>query len=212
MPVGTYRTATLSDLQRSDGWAPIRLELGIQSLGINAWTAVEAGTAVIGEHDEVPSEHEEVYVVTAGHATFTVDGVEIDAPAGTIVFVPDPSSKRGAVARDAGTTVLTVGGKPGAAYKPRAWETNADVFAAFERGDHAEVKRLTLAALAIYEDRGPLLYNLACSEAQLGDLDAAFEHLREAIAERSDLRALAVGDDDLAPLRGDPRFDEITSA
>jgi mannose-6-phosphate isomerase-like protein (cupin superfamily) len=36
--------------------------------------------------------HEEVYVVLAGHATFTLDGEHLDAPAGTFVAVA--SSRR----------------------------------------------------------------------------------------------------------------------
>ena len=36
----------------------------------------------------------ELYYVVDGHATFTVDGDEVDAPAGTCVWVKDPSAKR----------------------------------------------------------------------------------------------------------------------
>ena len=34
--------------------------------------------------------HQEAYVVIAGHATFSLDGEEIDAPQGTVVFIRDP--------------------------------------------------------------------------------------------------------------------------
>ena len=61
-----YRTASIGDLERPDGWSPLRRELGVASFGINAWTAHEPGGSVIPEHDEVPSGHEELYVVTAG--------------------------------------------------------------------------------------------------------------------------------------------------
>jgi tetratricopeptide (TPR) repeat protein len=201
-----YKTARIAELERADGWSPIRQRLGVQAFGVNAWTAHEAGETLIPQHDEVPSRHEELYVVTAGHATFMVGDEEIDAPAGTIVFVPDPAANRGAVARDPGTTVLSVGGDPGAAFQPRSWEMNRDVVELFDAGRHAEAKQLLNDALGQYEDRGAILYNLACAEAQLGETDAAVDHVRAAIADEPSLADHARGDDDLAPIRDDPRF------
>ena len=166
-----YETARIADIERSDGWSPIRRFFEIRSYGLNAWTEEEAGTAVIPDHDEQPTGHEELYLVIAGHTNFNVEGEEIDAPAGTLVFVRDPSKKRGATAREAATTVLSIGGKPGDAYRTRSWETNRDVFALLDNGKHAEAKRLLTEALDHYEDRSELLYNLACAEAQLGEFD-----------------------------------------
>jgi tetratricopeptide (TPR) repeat protein len=207
-----YETASVDELRRDDGWSPIRLRLGVQAFGVNAWTAAEAGEPVIPDHDEAPSGHEELYLVTAGHATFTVEGDEIDAPAGTLVFVRDPTAKRGAVAREPGTTVFAVGGKPGHAYKPRAWETNGDVIALLDAGKPAEAKRILVEALGRYEDNGTILYNLACAEAQLGETDDALEHLRGALRERAELAEGAAADHDLEPLHDDPRFAEIVGA
>ena len=45
----------------------------------------------LGYNDELPSAHEELYLVTAGAATFTVDGETVEAPSGTLVHVPDHS-------------------------------------------------------------------------------------------------------------------------
>ena len=59
---------------------------------------------------------------SSGRATFTVNGDEIDAPAGTFVFVRDPAAKRKAVAEEAGTTIVVAGGKPGEAFTPSVWE------------------------------------------------------------------------------------------
>ena len=38
-----YETASLEELRRDDGWAPIRLALDIRSFGINSWTGRDAG-------------------------------------------------------------------------------------------------------------------------------------------------------------------------
>ena len=115
-------------------WHMIRSTLDVQAFGINAWTTTEDGQQVIaehdetslgqGEHDETTLRHEELYVVLAGHAKFTLDGEEVDAPRGTIVHVSDPTVKRGAVGAS-GTTVLVVGAKPGAAFSPSDWERSA---------------------------------------------------------------------------------------
>jgi len=106
-------------------WQPIRHHLGVHAFGINAWVAREAGDEVIEDHVEAkdsPSRHEELYFVVSGRATFTVDGEKVDAPAGTLVFVPDPESRRQAVAAEADTTVLALGGPPGEAYTVSEWE------------------------------------------------------------------------------------------
>jgi tetratricopeptide (TPR) repeat protein len=201
-----YEVAVIRDLDRVDGWSPIRKELGIQAFGVNAWTASEPGGSVVSEHDE-QSGHEELYVVVAGHATFTVDSEKIDAPAGTLVFVRDPKARRAAVAAEPWTTVLVVGAKAGEAFRPMPWEVNADVLPLFGEGRYEEAKGLLVQALERHEvDRGILFYNLACAEARLGESEPAFEHLAAAFEERPDLRDAARSDEDLASIRDDPRF------
>ncbi|HEY7691326.1 MAG TPA: AraC family ligand binding domain-containing protein [Gaiellaceae bacterium] len=204
-----FETARLENLRREDGWAPIRLALDIGSFGINSWAGREAGDSVIPEHDEAPTGHEELYLVTAGHATFTVGGEEIDGPEGTIVLVRDPSLSRGAVARAEGTTILTVGAKPGEAYSAQAWETNRDVFALLDEGRPAEAKQLLIEALDRYQERTTLYYNLACAEALLGETEEALGHLRMTIERRPEYAGWAREDKDLISLRGDPRFAEL---
>src|SRR5581483_11940208 len=163
---------------RESGWTPIRRELGVQAFGVNAWSGDET---LIPEHDEAPSGHEELYVVTAGRATFTVGGLEVDAPAGTLVFVRDATAMRGAVSAEAGTTVLVIAGRSGGAYRPRSWELNSELLPLFDEGRHDELRQRLTAALEVYEDRGVVLYNLACAETLLGELEAALEHLQEAV-------------------------------
>jgi quercetin dioxygenase-like cupin family protein len=206
-----FQTARLADLERSDGWVTLRRHFDVQAFGINAWTAHEAGGQLIGEHDEVTSGHEEMYLVIAGAATFTVADEDLEAPAGTVIYIRNPAVRRAAAARDPETTVLAVGGTPGKAFKPMAWETNADVIPLFESGDFEGVKRLMNEALDRYQDRAHLLFNLACAEAQLGESDAAIEHLSEALDERPGLAELAKKDPDFDSIRDDPRFATLFS-
>ena len=69
-----FETARIDDLERPDGWSPVRLHFDVQAFCINAWTGHDAGATVIPEHHEEPSWHEELYVVIAGQASFTVEG------------------------------------------------------------------------------------------------------------------------------------------
>jgi quercetin dioxygenase-like cupin family protein len=204
-----YETAAIADMEDSKGWAPIRKRFGVESFGINAWTAHEDGGSVIPEHDEMPSSHEELYLVVSGHATFTVDGEEIDAPQGTVLFVRDPAAKRGANAREAGTTVLAVGAKPGEAYRPRSWELNADIPGMFDRGEHEKAKKRLTEALPKYEDKAGMLYNIACAEALLGETDEALGHLGESLEAHPAYAEMAREDPDFESIRSDPRFAEL---
>ena len=204
-----YATARLSELTNERGWAAIRRELDVQAFGVNAWTAGEADETLIVAHDETASGHEELYLVVAGRATFAVGRERIAATAGTIVFVRDPALRREALADEPGTTILAVGGKVGEAYRPRAWEANADVLPLFDSGQYAKARVLLTAALDAYDDKAALHYNLACAEAQLGETDAALQHLAAAVRERPALAADANIDADLEPIRGDPRFDAL---
>ena len=107
-------------------WIPLRRRLGVTAFGTNGYRAARAGELVIEPHDEASDDpatpaQEEMYVVVLGHATFTLDGEALDAPAGTVVFLPDPDVRREAVAEQDGTVVLAVGGVPGT-HKPSEWE------------------------------------------------------------------------------------------
>jgi tetratricopeptide (TPR) repeat protein len=202
------RVEQLSALRRPDGWAPIRRDLGVRAFGINAWSADEPGAELIPQHEESATSHEELYLVLSGRAEFTVDGERFEGGQGTLVLVDDPAAMRGARAVEPGTTVLSVGGPPGAAFAPRSWEVNRDVFAALDEGRFEEARRLLTDALDRYPEKAELWFNLACAEAQMGEHDAALGHLAAAVAARPELAGAAEGDDELAPLRGDPRWAE----
>ena len=106
-------------------WKAVRRHFGIGAFGTTAYVARAPGEYVVPEHDEVDgsgTRHEELFFVATGHAAFRVGEEEIDAPAGTFVFVRDPEMTRAAVAHEAGTTVPAVGGEPGAPYSISPWE------------------------------------------------------------------------------------------
>ncbi len=206
-------TANISDLAfglaGGQRWAMVRTHFGITAFGVNAYVADEAGTEVIGEHDELgerSGKHEELYFVSSGHATFTINGDEIDAPSGTFVFVRDPAAKRKAVAKEAGTTVLIVGGKPGEAFSPSPWERNGHALAYFGTGEFDKaVEELEQIHREDPEDPG-VLYNLACAESMSGKGDQAVEHLSRAIELDASFGELAGKDSDFDPIRNDPGY------
>ena len=128
-----YTTAHIDDLpfeidddHPTTEWKPVRRFFGIGSFGTNLARATQPGDVLTYDHTEVVAagtRHEELFLIVSGHATYRVDGKEIDAPAGTFLYVPDPATVRGAVAREAGTTMLIVGAEPGAVFTPSEWDT-----------------------------------------------------------------------------------------
>jgi len=210
-----------SSLSLEDGFAAeegerryvrIRRDLGVQSFNINALRAVE-GEELLREHDEVGyggDSHEKVWLVLSGHAVFTVDGEEIDAPVGTVVHVPAPESKRSAVAKEAGTTLLGLGGRPGLPYRPTPGDALAEFFPLHEAGDYEAAAGVCRSVLEDYEGNGLALFNLACCEALLGRTEDALGHLGEALDAAPGLRENAGTDTDLDSLRDDPRFGALS--
>ena len=194
----SFKVAHLDELERipvMEGleWRPIRRRFGIWGFGTNAYTAEKPGDWVVEEHTESSLGHEELYVVVRGRATFTLDGDEIDAPAGTLVFLPDPAVKRRAVAEEEGTLVLAVGAKPGEAFTPSPWEW---YFEAYEQPTEQGIETMQ-AGIADLGERGPLYYHLACLEARAGRLDDARDHLAHALELDPNLNEIAQKDDDL---------------
>jgi hypothetical protein len=206
-----YTVAHLDEIDElSDGrepWRPIRHHLGITSFGVSAWTGRNAGDRIINEHDEA-DEQEELYLVQRGRARFELDGERVDAPAGTLVFAR-PGVNRTAFAEEPGTTIIAVGGTPGAAYEPDGWEIWAPLRPLYEAGEYGEVadraRELTGAAA-----RYPIvLYNIACCESLAGRTADAIEHLRMAIDRSERFRSLAAEDSDFDAVRDEPAFKEL---
>jgi hypothetical protein len=127
-PRTAYEVAHIDDIvdqaqeDTTAQWKPIRHHFGVGSFGVNLFRSTAAGELLTHVHTEDDTGHEELFLVTQGAARFEVAGQVVEAPAGTLVFVRDPTVARGAWAREEGTVLLVVGGKPGTAYAVQAWE------------------------------------------------------------------------------------------
>jgi hypothetical protein len=152
-------------------WKPVRKTLGVTAFGINAYSAANAGDEVVEEHDEKALGHEEIYAVVRGHVTFTVDGEEIDAPAGTLVYLDDPTQVRHAIAKEAGTTVLAIGGVPGK-HDISPWEYFFPALPAIDAGDYDTARRILEESLGEL-DHSAIHYHLARVEALAGNDERA---------------------------------------
>ncbi|HEY3051397.1 MAG TPA: tetratricopeptide repeat protein [Gaiellaceae bacterium] len=211
---GTAHVSELAlRLGRGPSWAMVRTHFEIQAFGVNAYVADEPGIEIIEEHDELgerAGRHEELYFVSSGRATFTVNGDAIDAPAGTFVFVRDPAAKRKAVAEEAGTTIVIAGGKPGEAFTPSPWERNAAGLVHFANEDYDKAAETYEQFLDEAPGDAGFLYNLACAESRLGRKEAALRHLRQSVETDPQFKKNAVDDPDFDAIRDDPEFSAIT--
>ncbi len=206
-----YAVARIDEIDElSDGrcpFRPVRKHFGIMSFGVNTWTGKSAGDRIINEHDEA-DEHEELYLVQQGRATFELDGERVDAPAGTMVFAR-PGVKRTAFAEDAGTTIVAIGGTPGEVYEPSGFEVWLPINALYEAGKYAEAADRGRELIVENPGYAGLLYNVACCESLAGRTDDAIEHLRRAIDLSERFRSFAAGDSDFDPIREQPAFKEL---
>lgn len=185
-------------------WHPVRHALGVGAFGVNAYSG-DAGDAVIEQHTEEGSDHEEMYVVLTGRARFELDEQPVDAPAGTVVFLPDPPTRRFAVAEEDGTLILAVGGNPEEPYDTSAWEWRFRAQPHIDAEEWEKGVALMHDGLAAKPGDASLLYNLACFEAKLERPGDAVQHLQQALdAEPENVREWAAGDQDLDALRGRP--------
>jgi tetratricopeptide (TPR) repeat protein len=212
-----YEVARIDDLDRipvgESGleWRPIRRRFGLGAFGINAYSSAQAGGEVVEEHTEEQLGHEEVYVVVRGHATFHLDGNDVDAPAGTLVVLKEPSVTRGATALDADTLVLAVGGKAGEAFTPSVWESYFSAAPLAREGRYDEAIALMEADAEQHGEKPAFLYNLACFEALGGRREQAVAHVVQAIEAAPRFARWAKEDSDLESIRDDPRFADALS-
>jgi tetratricopeptide (TPR) repeat protein len=189
----------------------LRRTLDIGAFGAGAIYQAKDGGDLVFEHDELgpgADAHEELYVVVQGSATFTVDGEDIDAPHGTVVFV-QPGTKRKAAATSDETIVLAVGGRRGEAYRPPPGAELYDFFVHYNDKDYEGALAECHVALEKFPGNALILYNIACVQSLLGRGEEALDTLRTAIESWPKFKENAGKDDDFAPLREDPRFLEL---
>jgi tetratricopeptide (TPR) repeat protein len=203
----TYTVARIEDVEslrtrHGYDWHSIRHHFDVRAFGVNANVAVEPGV-IVEEHDELHGDggQEELYVVVSGHATFTLAGEKVDAPAGTLVFVRDPAVKRAAVAHEAGTTLLCVGGRPGQPFRISSWEYSRRAEVRAKARDTEGAVRIMEELLEERPDDPVVLYDVACFESLAGRREAALEHLRRALEADPSLRKHVADDPDLDPIR-----------
>jgi hypothetical protein len=179
-------------------WHPLRAALGARIVGMAAFTADRAGQEVVEGHTETDDGrgHEEVYVVLRGRATFTLDGEELDAPAGTFVLV-QPATHRRAVAAEPDTAVLALGGAPD--FVPGAGEW-IDRARPYVRSDPERAR----AILDELRSARPASPGIGIGEALLalgqGDEAGARKWLGKVLAREPSWRDALVDDPDLGPL------------
>jgi tetratricopeptide (TPR) repeat protein len=207
MTARTFTHAHLTDVEPIAvgdlTWLPLRRVLGATGFGIAAWTAAEAGDELIESHDETSTGagvQQELYLVLGGRATFTVGDQELDAPTGTMALV-EVGTRRSAVAAEPDTTVLGVGGRPGAALPASPFEHYYAAQPAYDAGDFDRAVAIASEGLEDWPDHPLIHYQLACFHARAGRLDDARRSLDIAFAGDERTRGWAAEDDDLAGLR-----------
>jgi hypothetical protein len=125
-----YKVAHIDEIPFEEGespsteWKPIRRYFEIGSFGTNLARAGKAGDVLTHDHDETEANHEELFLIVSGRATYRVADEEIDAPAGTFLWVPDPAVLRGVVAKEPGTVMFVVGAEAGRVFTPSSWDTD----------------------------------------------------------------------------------------
>jgi len=211
--MSTYAVAHLDEIDEiNDGRVPsrpVRHHFGITSFGVNAWTGRNAGDRIINEHDEDEEDgNEELYLVQHGRARFELDGEQVDAPAGTLVFAR-PGVKRTAFAEEPGTTIVALGGVPGKAYEPDGWELWAPLGPLYQSGEYDEAADRGRELADAHPGYPALIYNIACCESLAGRKADAVEHLRLAVDRSERFRSLASEDSDFDPIREEPAFKEL---
>jgi mannose-6-phosphate isomerase-like protein (cupin superfamily) len=209
--MSNYSVAKLEEIHEIDDgrepFRPVRHHFGITAFGVNAWTAKTAGDRIINEHDE-EGEDEELYIVQSGRARFEIDGNEVDAPAGSFVFVR-PGARRTAFAEEPETTIIAVGATAGEAYEPAGWEIWAPLNKHYAAGEYDEAADRGRELADANPQYAGVLYNLACVESLAGRKDDAVRDLGRAIGLSERFRTFAAGDSDFDPIREEPGFKEL---
>lgn len=189
-------------------WVPVRRRLGIGAFGTNAFRASAAGEPVIEDHVESPGQ-EELYVVVQGRAEFFIGEERVEANAGTVVFVPEPSVRRRAVALEAGTTVLAVGGWRARPYHSLPWEPIYLAQQFIRSGDWETAAETLEREAGEHLDTAIVQFRLACCHARAGRHDLALNELARAIEINPDMRQRAEREEHLEALHSHPTWASV---
>lgn len=170
---------------------------------------------MIETHDETGAgagAHAELSMVWSEHAVFMVDGEEIDAPAGTLVYVAGTASRRGARATADDTVALVIGAPADGQLpvSPFAYWFVAE--GPLRAGDHDEAIRIVEEELQEHPEHPTMLYQLACYHALAGRRDQALRHFERSLAAGPEGAEWQDGDGDLDSIRDHPRFQAALTA
>jgi hypothetical protein len=179
-------------------WHPVRAALGMLAFGVGGYTG-GAGDVVIEPHSEARDGrgHQELYVVLTGRARFALDAETFDAPAGTLVAVPDPHVHREAVATEDGTTVLAIGGPPTFLPAGSEWLMRAKPLLP---ADTARAREILQDGRSRLPESPAIAYGFALLLAAEGNAEAARNELAVAVTAEPRLEHEARSEPLLAPL------------
>jgi hypothetical protein len=212
--VAAYSVTRFDAIDEIEGdgapYRPLRKHFGITSFGVSSFSGRKIGDRIINEHSE-EDDQEELYIVLQGRATFELDGEQMDAPAGTLVFA-EPGVTRTAFAEEEGTTVVVVGGKPGKVYEVLGFETWAPFQPLYDAGKYAEAADRARGVIEAHPEAFGAFFCLACCEALAGRADDAARHLRHALTHSERLRLIARRNRDLDTIRERPEIAELLVA
>jgi tetratricopeptide (TPR) repeat protein len=202
-----------ADADPGRAYVPLRRKLDIGAFGTYAIRAAKGKDIIHQRTATGPGSdgHEELYVVLDGHARFTVAGEDIDAPAGTAVFIRDIDATRSAVAVDGETTVLLVGGRRGEAWRLTPGESMYEFWPLYKAKDYEGALAVVEQTLNEYPGNALAHFNIACMSSLLGRTDAALDHLQAAVEAYPPYVENAREDEDLTSLRDDPRFQALVA-
>ena len=209
-----YKVIGIDEIPARDNWIPIRDQLGIGAFGVNAYRGAEAGSSVISDHTELMARHEELYVVVEGHATFTVDGEEVDAPPGRSSSSPIPRAAAAPSRRSRGRRCSSRGQSPARRSRSRrgrrSGRRTARRWRSTAKQRYEDAAAVLRKALDEHPDSAGIEYNLACFETMAGsDAATVAEHLGRAIELYPGFRDFARQDSDFEPVKDDPAIQAL---
>jgi hypothetical protein len=139
-----YRVAQLDDFElkpwRETLTGRVRHELGITAFGVNSWVGPNVGDRVIPEHaEDQEGDQDELYIVVRGRARFEIGGDNVDAPQGTLVYVPAGPTMRTAFAEEPDTSCLRSGPRQARRTRIMAGSCGPPLNGMFQAGDYEGV-------------------------------------------------------------------------